>query len=392
MFGIREKEDVTAAKELIPKIHELYRFERRVHGINFHVVIKNGTPTKIMAECCGINVEIQGDIPEKAMNRPTDIEMLRKQLSRLGDTVFFLEKITAEIDDGFIVPAGKLNGMRRNITEKLTENIIHKNTPRYQITAYSPDFPEKIPDIPSKKLPLRIFCRNLAQVKTAAQMSEFLIIPEEIISDEVINIVGADKIIAAPPRFISNEEKVISRMKTLKDMGIDRIFCHTLDSAAIGKSLGFRLHGSFTLNVCNSFAAEKLKEIGFEDCIFSFEPKLDHFEKIRTSLPIGALIYGKIPLMLTRNCPVKNEIGCSKCNKILKDRTGRELPVICSKDYTEILNPDILYMSDRLEEFSNNIKFGYIILNEENEEQIKDVLSGEKPSGNITRGLYYRGI
>ncbi len=392
MFGIREKEDVTAAKELIPKIHELYRFERRVHGVNFHAVIKNGMPTKITAECCGISIEIQGDIPEKAMNRPTDIEMLRKQLSRLGDTVFFLEKITAEIDDGLIVPAGKLNEMRRNITERLTENIIHKNTPRYQITEYSPRFPEKTSDIVSKKLPVRIFCRNLAQVKTAAQMSEFLIIPEEIISNEVINIVGADKIIASPPRFISNEEKVISRMKTLKDIGIDRIFCHTLDSAAIGKSLGLRLHGSFTLNVCNSFAAEKLKEIGFEDCIFSFEPKLDHFEKVRTTLPIGALIYGKIPLMLTRNCPIKNEIGCSKCHRTITDRTGRKLPVVCSKDYVEILNTDVLYMSDRLAEFGNNIRFGYVILNDENEEQTKRVIAGFKPSGNITRGLYYRGI
>lgn len=392
MFGVREKEDVTAAKELIPGIHKLYRSERKVHGVHFHVVIKNDIPVKIIAECSGIRAESQGGLPEKAINRPTDIEMLTKQLSRLGDTVFFLEKVTAEIDNGLIVTAGKLNEMRRNLTEQLTENIIRKNTPRYHITNYLPFLPEQNQVIPQEKLPLRTFCRNSEQIKSASDFSEFLVIPEELISDEIINMVGKDKIIVSPPRFISSEDKIISRLKSLRKMGLSRLFCHTLDSAAIGKSLGFRLHGSFTLNVCNSFSAEMLRKIGFEDCIFSFEPKLTHFEQIRTSLPVGALIYGRIPLMLTRNCPIKNEVGCGKCRRTLTDRTGRELPVVCSKEYVEILNPDVLYMYDRLAEFSGRIGFGYIALSSENEEQTKRIPAGFKPSENITRGLYYRGI
>ena len=44
--------------------------------------------------------------------------------------------------------------------------------------------------------------------------------------------------------------------------------------------------------------------------------------------------------MLTRNCPIKNEVGCGKCTKKLIDRTGRELPVVCSKEYVEVLNSD----------------------------------------------------
>ena len=96
--------------------------------------------------------------------------------------------------------------------------------------------------------------------------------------------------------------------------------------------------------------------------------------------------------MLTRNCPIKNEVGsCDKCTGHLIDRTGRTLPVVCNADSKEVLNPDILYMQDRLEEIKN-ISYGLVMLHDENAEQTEDVLSGMKPAGNITRALYYRGI
>ena len=95
--------------------------------------------------------------------------------------------------------------------------------------------------------------------------------------------------------------------------------------------------------------------------------------------------------MLTRNCPIKNEVGCRKCTKKLIDRTGRELPVVCTRDYAEILNSDRLCMLDRLDEI-HNISFGVIYLSDEDADGTRSALSGRKPQGNITRGLYYRGI
>ena len=174
-------------------------------------------------------------------------------------------------------------------------------------------------------------------------------------------------------------------------MGADRLYCHTPDSIAIGRALGLKLHGSFTLNVYNSYSAEYLRGLGLEDCVFSVEATLGQLNAVRTSLPLGAVIYGRLPLMLTRNCPIRNEVGCVKCTRKLIDRTGRELPVVCNKDFSEILNADKLYMADRLGEI-NNIAFGVIYLAEEDGEGTKAALTGRKPQGNITRGLYYRGI
>ena len=391
MFGVREKDDVISAHELIPKIHELYRFERKAHNVDFHAVIKENEPVRITAVCGGLSATIEGDIPQKAINHPTDMDMLTKQLSKLGDTVFSLGTVTADIDDGFIVPAGKLNELRREAAEKLTELVISANTPKYTITDYSPAISEHNAVHTAEKLPVRTFCRTVKQAAAASQLSEFVIVPEELINDELLGSVDSSKIIASPPRFITDEKRLADRLSQLKDMGVKRLYCHTPDHIAIGRKLEYILHGSFTLNVYNSYSAEYLKSIGLEDCVFSIESTLPQIAGVCSPMPIGIAVYGRLPLMLTRNCPIKNEVGCGKCTKKLTDRTGRELPVACSKEYVEILNSDRLSMLDRTDELKN-ISFGIAYLSDETDEEIRSALSGRKPQGNITRGLYYRGI
>lgn len=391
MFGVREKDDVISAHELIPKIHELYRFERKTHNVDFHAVIKENEPVRITAVCGGLSATIEGDIPQKAINHPTDMDMLTKQLSKLGDTVFSLGTVTADIDDGFIVPAGKLNELRREAAEKLTELVISANTPKYTITDYSPAISEHNAVHTAEKLPVRTFCRTVKQAAAASQLSEFVIVPEELINDELLGSVDSSKIIASPPRFITDEKRLADRLSQLKDMGVKRLYCHTPDHIAIGRKLEYILHGSFTLNVYNSYSAEYLKSIGLEDCVFSIESTLPQIAGVCSPMPIGIAVYGRLPLMLTRNCPIKNEVGCGKCTKKLTDRTGRELPVACSKEYVEILNSDRLSMLDRTDELKN-ISFGIAYLSDETDEEIRSALSGRKPQGNITRGLYYRGI
>lgn len=391
MFGVREKEDVVSAQTLLPKVHEFYRHEPKIFNVDFHAVIKNNTPVEITAICNNISVKATGSIPETATNRPTDIEILKKQLSKLGDTVFSMGKVTADIEENLIVPAGKINELRRELCQKLTENIILKNTPQKNITDYKPVFCKS--DKHSEKIKIRTFCRTIEQVRTAINISEYVILsPSMSVSETILNEVSKykEKIIISPPRFIADEEKTILKLSEIKDKyGFSHLLCHTPDCIAIGKKTGFRLHGSFTLNIFNSFSAEYMKTLGLEDFIFSPEAKLQQINNICIDLPFGALIYGQIPLMLTRNCPIKNESGCKNCSKHIIDRTNRKFPVICTPDYTEILNPDCLYIPAN--SFSN-ISFGVVILNKENSQQTIDAIQGKKPTGSITKGLYYRGI
>jgi putative protease len=388
MFGKREKDDVVSAQSLIPKIHEFYRTERKTRKINFHAVIKRDTPVIITAVCGEFSVSVTGDIPADAVNRPTDIEMLKKQLSRLGDTVFEVGEITAEIENGLIVPAGKLNEIRRTLVSRLNEEIISHTRIQYNITDYC--YSKRPTDRRNNSsLPLRAVCCTEEQIRAAYGKADYIIAPCELMS--VCDFPEKDRFIITPPRFIVDEEKLIRTLMNLKEKGYTRLLCHTLDSVAIGKKCGFKLHGGFGLNIYNSVSAEMIEQYGLEDFTVSFESTFRQINNISAGIPMGAVVYGNLPLMLTRNCPIKNETSCSVCSGMLTDRTGRNFPVKCCHDYTEILNSDILYVLDRPERLPS-IDFGIILLYKENYDETIAALEGKRPDGNVTHGLYYRGI
>lgn len=391
MFGVREKDDVIAAHSIIPKIHELYRSERKTRTVDFHAVIKKDQPVEVTASSGDFTAISVSDKPMIAQNKPTDVEMLIKQFSRLGDTVFELGDVTAEIDEGLIVPAGRLNEIRRELIARLSDSIISGMKAEYSFTDYFPELPDHHHFVVSNTLPIRTWCETAEQVRAAVGLSEYVIVPHELLLNGELDDISAEKVIISPPRFISDEEKISQELETLKDNGFTHLLCHTPDSIAIGLQLGFTLHGGFGLNVSNSFSAEYLKDLGLSDFTVSFEAKISQINALSPAMPMGAVIYGRLPLMLTRNCPIRNEVGCKNCRRILIDRTGREYPVRCMGEYTEILNPDVLYMNDKLSQF-NSLSFGIVMLHDENADETAAAISGTKPSEHITRGLYYRGI
>ncbi len=390
MFGVREKNDVVAAQTLIPKIHELYRYERKVRIINFHAVVKSEEPLKFTARCGNLVAEASSECPETAKNRPTDIEFLKKQLSKLGDTVYVLGEVTADIEEGLAVPAGRINELRRILTEKMNALIISEEHPEYTITDFIPRRTQ-IKRTSRKELPLRVFCRTAHQAKAAAKLAEYTVIPLSLLSEGILDDIEKSRVIISPPRFISDEDKLLTELELLRQKGFTRLMCHTPDTIAVGKKLGFILHGGFGLNIFNSYSAEYMKKLGLEDIIFSFEAKVQQINTVSADIPTGAVLYGRLPLMLTRNCPIKNEIGCDKCTGNLTDRTGRKLPVSCSGEYVEILNSDILYELDHIDKFTS-LSFGILLLNEENAQQTINAIRGIKPDCSITHGLYQRGI
>jgi len=110
------------------------------------------------------------------------------------------------------------------------------------------------------------------------------------------------------------------------------------------------------------------------------------------------LAYGHLPLMITRNCPVKLEKDCAGCTGSTKmyDRLGNGFTVGCggTKRMTEVLNHVPLYLADRLPELTG-ISFLTLYFTGETQQEcarlIYEYQHGAKRE-NITRGLYYRNI
>ena len=388
MFGSREKEDVIAAKDILPDIRKKYSHEKKSGKLDFYAEIKKDNPVKLTVSDDCDSVTVTGEIPETAINKPIDFTYLERQLSKLGGTIYQFGNLNADIDDGLSLSAKTINALRRNAVEALNLKSIKRNTPEYICVPLDIDPENKIESL--KEIRVRISNQN--QLDAVSEADRIIIPTNVFLNNRYENI---SKIIIEPPRFIYNEAEIFGVLKKCKSLGAEHLMCSNPAYIKIGKELGFKLHGDFGLNTANSYSLNFLKKMNFEDTVLSFEMKLKQISSLRKAISTGIIAYGYLPVMLTKNCPIKNEVGCEKCKKIIFDRTGRANKIVCHGNYTEILNAQALYLADRLEDLKN-ISFITLYFTDEGPDEIKKIIDeyrfGYSSKNNITRGLYYRGV
>lgn len=388
MFGSREKEDVIAAKDILPDIRKKYSHEKKSGKLDFYAEIKKDNPVKLTVSDDCDSVTVTGKIPETAIKKPIDFTYLERQLSKLGGTIYQFGNLNADIDDGLSLSAKTINALRRNAVEALNLKSIKRNTPEYICVPLDIDPENKIESL--KEIRVRISNQN--QLDAVSEADRIIIPTNVFLNNRYENI---SKIIIEPPRFIYNEAEIFGVLKKCKSLGAEHLMCSNPAYIKIGKELGFKLHGDFGLNTANSYSLNFLKKMNFEDTVLSFEMKLKQISSLRKAISTGIIAYGYLPVMLTKNCPIKNEVGCEKCKKIIFDRTGRANKIVCHGNYTEILNAQALYLADRLEDLKN-ISFITLYFTDEGPDEIKKIIDeyrfGYSSKDNITRGLYYRGV
>lgn len=394
MFGHRRKEDVVSADRVLPELAAMYKDERKSGHISFEFALEAGKPSSLRFSSGDIRGEICGAVPEAARNRSLSPDDVTKQLSKLGGTRYVLDGIKCSIDEGITLPASELNRLRREAVSECDRLTIERNTPRYDITDFTPDtvVSPKYEGEPS----LRVMSNSIDTVRMAAKYAELVIAPVNICKD-IADDIPKEKIAVSLPDIVTDEEGLLRELSELKARGFSDFVCGNFTHLGVLRELGdVRIHGGTGLNVTNSFAVNRFAELGLCDMTASFELKAAQFSALGKAIPTGFYAYGRLPLMITRNCPIRAQAGCKGCTGSVTDRTGRKFPVECdSKKYARIRNCDILETSDRLSEF-RGAAFALLDMGDmppkQAEEVIKRYLRRGSPEGKFTRGLYYRGI
>ena len=379
MFGTRLKEDVTAANSVLKELARLYDKETPLVPVNIGFTCKTGEKLSLTVSTNEKSVTVTGGIPEKALNKPLTEEGLKERLSKLGGTPYYARTVTVELDEGLIAPASAINALRREAVEKLEE------TQEPQVTA--------LPFTPVKARIKSGLPYYTARFESAEQIPVnhpfrriFLPIgtPAELLLRH-----GAG--VEIPRGLFGKEEELKKRLTELKKAGVTEAMCSDLGTYKTAEELGFKVYGGYGLNITNSETAQM-----FASPVLSFELTLEQAAEINAE-DTGIIAYGRLPLMLTRNCPVKNRIGCAECKKqgVLTDRKGYKFPVKCSEfPCVEILNSVPLVMSDRISEI--NTDFIHFYFTDESRTEIENIINlykcTKKPEGEYTRGLYFRGV
>ena len=389
MFGIRTKEDVISTSSAFGELHTLYRAERQNTAINIKAEIKTEEPIKLTLFDGKNTASVMGEIPETASKKPASKENVICSLTKLGGTPFFANKVDVVLDDGLFLPSTVLNDLRRKAVEKLYEKrcIINRKAKENP--------PEIIKAKPSNKAPkIAIRLDDINQLPDNLSTVTAIYFPLEKDGFELLP--NGKVLVADIPRGILSESYIENRLKLFKRNGFTHACCGNLAAVQIAKSLGFKLVFGTGTNIFNSASTETAKALGATAVSLSSEITLKDALDISSPIAKGIIAYGNIPLMLFKNCPIKNGKSCSKCDKkgVITDRMGVEFRVRCRAGFGEMLNSLPIWLADKKRDL-NGLDYILLYFTDESKARAEYVIDaynkGLSPDIQHTRGLFYRG-
>lgn len=398
MFGYRQKEDVEAAAKALPKIHEIYRSEEKRGTIDIEISVRRGEPVQIKAcDSRGVCAHAEGEIPQTAQNKAVNAELVQKQLSKLGDTIYTLGKISSHIDEELFVSPSELNRLRREVCERLDSARVDFNTKRVEFKRCDILPCEDIGA--AEKTSIRVCTARTEQLSGIdPEAVEWCAVPLHMF-EKAARIFPAEKLAVQMPRFTFDEDEQNARLEKAAGAGAIRILAANIAHIKAARRFGLDVHTDFGLNITNSVSLRVLKELGVRDAVVSFELKAAQIGRLKRSLPIGIFAYGRLPLMLTVNCPIMQAVGCKGCTHFVTDRTDRSFPVKCNKNngYVEILNSEVLFLANRLDKFGG-VDFFMLNFYDESADEAARIIAeysqkiAPQKRSNTTAGLYFRGV
>ena len=397
MFGVRSEADAEQTKKTLPMLRELYRRERSRVPVKMKLEIEEGGEKLTVTDADGSKAFAYGDAePQPARTDPT--ESLHRSLAKTGGTPFAVEDqdITVEMDGGpWFIPGGAVNELRREALDALLK--------KREVLRPWPTTEEHVPALPLRTLPLHRTLRarfeSWEQVpERALDGIEYLILP--IAQADRVPREWRAKTLLELPRvmFGKLEEDTARRIAATQDAGFAGYEVSNI--AHLRLCRGLPMSGSFGLNITNQLAAQFYADNGLGSMLILPEVKDSDISTIAPThngrpVPTGVLVYGHMPLMITRACPLQNIHDCAHCDKtgVLTDRKAKKFPVRCGLGVRTIYNPVPIYMGDKPGALTVDYGVAYFTLESREEAaKILEMIRTHAPfEGDFTRGLYFKG-
>ena len=345
MFGVRTAEDAAASKTVFGKLADLYRREFPGVPVDLKLTATNDTLSLTAEDGAGRRAQAAAPIPDGDM-APLTEDMARRNLSKTGGTPFTVRDCRVELPEGLPVPGSLVNGLRREVLDRLLEMRSRGNG--YDLHPMAT--PEIAPYI-SQKQALRLRFERAEQAFFPTE-AEAVALPLEEIERHPELLQEAVPLWAELPQLVwpLEEQSALDRLLALKEKGLRDAVAGNVCELVLARRAGLVVHGGPTLNVTNTLSLETYEAMGLADTTLSFELPVKMGAKLGGKKPRGILGYGRFPIMQFRACPARGEKGCGSCagKPELVDRKGVVFPMLChDRRYTTLLNSVPLYLGDK---------------------------------------------
>lgn len=405
MFGVREKEQEN--RELLQRARAGYEnTEAPLVPVRFYAVLNHRQNAMLAVEDdLGNLCKTEGPVPQAAVSRPLTPEALAERLAKTGGTPYRCTETKSVVEPGLSLSAAAINAMRRDLLAHLT--AVRGRQRDRELNSFSP-----VKHYPGQSKPPRwtvgVLSPEQLTPKLLAMKPARLYVPLSMFKQDtgwMARVPAQTELAAVLPRVIRDGEtaQVRAALDLVHGLGVRLALCGNLGHIDLARSRGFAVCGDFGLNLFNSRAMNAARSLGLESATVSFELTLPRIRDLGKPVPTELLAYGRLPLMLTENCVIKNRNGRCACHAgptKLVDRKGEEFRVLPDQDSCRsvIYNGKKLYLLDKLHELRGLGLWALRLqFTTENPLEVDAVISALRGGaafdpGACTRGLYYRGV
>lgn len=367
MIGVRSREDKEDSRSIDTRSFSPIKVK-----VGAEVTMRLGEPSKMTVFDGKRSVSVLGEIPVEAQNAPLTEQSVKERLSKMGNTLLSLspEDISLSLDEGINLPPSAINALRRSAAAAFESSARELCRCEYRL----PESPER-----GEQLLTAQFFSEREYLKARDAAPELV----EKIDIAFLPLMGEGEDyqsngVYLPPVVFDREMRTVKEaLEKAKKQGVKYALVSNIGIIEIVKQSGLVPIGDFRLNITNRESSLVYREMGVVSPILSPELTLP---KARDAVG-GLITYGRIPLMLTERCFMRENFGCKSCGGCsLTDRKGEKFPMLREFDHRNlILNSVPTYMGDRGGELSEyRIYHRHLLFTVESGRQIADILRANR--------------
>lgn len=444
MISVSKPTYKTQNEEFIAEINSRYCGKMLRRHARAEIILRTNTPMELKVYDDTFCVTVTGETVSKALKRPIERENVIKQLNKTGDSFIQFDKIDVVMEDDIFVPVAHLNELRRAGLKQFEEVFLNEYK-RTSMRHKQDDADKKDCVIRGKYDSKTIYTGTedgntiniTCQISTPEQLNSVLkhreikdiYVSTDLLSltaciDSIRRVRDAGKNCYVNLPFVFRKSGTDYVNKVLGQISSTEV---TLSVRNIDE-LGFVLNHGYdnfvtdsSMYAFNRYAKRFLAESGAKRIALPYELNYKELKKL-SDRQDELVIYGRIPLMISAGCVMKNFHQCEKesdtgvledMNRtngksrgiILKDRLGADFLAVncCNFCYNIIYNNlplSLLGVSNKVKQLNlGNFRINFTT---EDEAQANEILekyikvfyyneySDELKS--FTRGHFNRGV
>lgn len=405
MLGSRDGSERAAERAMAPVRRGYANSEvRRVH-IEFYAIIQRGKAVRLAVQDSeGHRALWNGPSPLPAPQRQVTESEVDAFLRKTGRTPYICDRVHALVDPGLALPQGMMAEAKRALIRSLTEK--RGAAPERKTARVSPPA-EGARRSGSCALIFETLLPEQLTPELAALRPDYLYVPADIIASESARLEPFIRegvpVAAVLPRVIHDREltQTASLLRSVRALGVTEAVCANLGHVALARLAGMDARGDYGLNIFNSYALELARTASLRSATASFELSLEQIAALTMPLDVEVIAYGRLPVMLTEKCLIKQSSGRCTCSTPgrLSDEQGGVMAVLREGGCRNaVYSAHKVFLADRAGELGRAGVWGMRLLftNESARECVEVAKSflGEsryRPNG-ATRGLYMKGV